>query len=178
VAEKLLAELKARCADPEAVRRRLRAAAAHERTVRQVDTYFTIARGRLKLREVAGSPGELIQYDRPDIADVKSSRVRLLALPDAAAARALLEAALTVRVRVTKVREIWRWEGVQVHLDEVEGLGTFVEFEETVGAEADLGRARGHVAGLLARLGVAPSALCATSYADMLAPPASTQGRG
>jgi len=41
-----------------------------------------------------------------------------------------------VRVQVRKRREIWRWEGAQVHLDVVEGLGTFVEFEEPVAEEA------------------------------------------
>jgi adenylate cyclase, class 2 len=170
VAPKLLAELKARCRDAEGMRRRLRADATHERTVRQVDTYFAVARGRLKLREVADAPAQLIHYDRPDVAEIKASRVRLLTVADGAAARAVLEAALGVRVRVTKVREVWRWEGVQVHLDEVDGLGTFVEFEETVEREADLGRTQRHLADLLARLDVARADLCATSYAEMLTP--------
>ncbi|HEV8617780.1 MAG TPA: class IV adenylate cyclase [Methylomirabilota bacterium] len=168
MAETLLAELKARCRDPDGGRRRLAAEAVAERTVRQVDTYFAVARGRLKLREVEGAAAELIHYERPDVAGVKSSRVRLLPVADGAATRVFLEAALGVRARVTKVREIWRWESVQVHVDEVEGLGTFVEFEEMVAAERDLAAALGHLGDLLARLGVPAADLCATSYADMV----------
>jgi adenylate cyclase, class 2 len=170
MAEKLLAELKARCPDAERVRERLGVEASHERTVRQVDTYFAVAHGRLKLRETGAAPAQLIQYHRPDVADVKVSRVRVLTIADGAGARALLEGALGVRVRVTKIREVWRWEGVQVHLDEVEGLGAFVEFEETVAAERDLERAQAHVNDLAARLGLARNDLCAVSYAEMLIP--------
>ena len=168
MAEKLLAELKARCRDPDGVRRRLAADAIAERTVRQLDTYFVVAHGRLKLREVESVPAELIHYERPDLAGVKPSRVRLLPVGDGAATRALLEAALGVRARVAKVREIWRWESVQVHVDEVDGLGTFIEFEETVGTDGELEAARTHLADLLARLGVPTADLCATSYAEMV----------
>src|SRR5207247_1324604 len=101
------------------------------------------------------------------VAGVKSSRVHLLQVADGAATRALLEAALGVRARVAKVREIWRWESVQVHVDAVDGLGAFVEFEETVAAERDLEAARAHLADLLARLGVPAEDLCAMSYGEM-----------
>ena len=67
--------------------------------------------------------------ERPDVAAVKGSRIHLAEVPDGAALRGLLEVAFGVLVRVVKRREIWRWDGVQVHLDTVEGLGTFVEFE-------------------------------------------------
>jgi adenylate cyclase class 2 len=49
---------------------------------------------------------------------------------DAAAARALLELlGFREAVRVRKRRELYRLGGVEVALDTVEGLGTFVELE-------------------------------------------------
>ncbi len=39
----------------------------------QRDTYFRVARGRLKRRECAGRPTEWIEYFRPDQRDARSS---------------------------------------------------------------------------------------------------------
>src|SRR2546428_3846289 len=79
---RLLAELKARCGDLARVRDRLRPRATYEATRRQVDTYFSVQRGRLKLREVAGRPAELIYYERSDLATVKPSQVYLASTED------------------------------------------------------------------------------------------------
>ena len=169
MAEKQLAELKARCADLAAVRARLEPSARHEATLPQRDTYFVVRHGRLKLRETTGGPAQLIFYERPDVATVKPSRIRLAEIADGPALRALLESALGVRARVVKRREIWWWQGVQVHLDTVDGLGTFLEFEATIeDAPAALARAEEHLRRLLAKLDVPLTALVAGSYADLL----------
>jgi predicted adenylyl cyclase CyaB len=168
MAEKRLVELKARCADLEAVRKRLSPVARLETVLVQRDTYFTVPRGRLKLREVSDRPAQLILYDRPDVAAVKGSRIHLAEVPDGAALRALLEVAFGVRVRVVKRREIWRWDAVQVHLDTVEGLGTFVEFELAVDDDAASARGEQHLQDLLAEFGLGRDALLAGSYADLV----------
>ena len=164
---RLLAELKARCGDLARVRDRLRPRATYEATRRQVDTYFSVQRGRLKLREVAGRPAELIYYERSDLATVKPSQVYLASTEDPSALRVLLGAVLGVRARVTKTREIWRWEGVQVHLDLVEGLGSFVELEETVDEPEVLGKALNHLGRLQADLGIRADDLVDRSYGDL-----------
>jgi predicted adenylyl cyclase CyaB len=168
MAEKRLVELKARCADLEAVRQCLSPVARLETVLVQRDTYFTVPRGRLKLREVSDRPAQLILYDRPDVAGVKGSRIHLAEVPDGAALRTLLEVAFGVRVRVAKRREIWRWDGVQVHLDTVEGLGTFVEFELAVEDDAASARGEKRLHDLLAQLGLGRDALLAGSYADLV----------
>jgi predicted adenylyl cyclase CyaB len=137
-------------------------------TLRQVDTYFNIARARLKLRQVRGRPAQLIHYERPDVAAVKSSRVHVASIADGPALRALLAAAFGVRARVVKIREIWRWEGVQVHLDTVSGLGTFVEFEAVVDAPGRVPAARAHLSRLLAGLGLGSADLVDRSYGDLV----------
>jgi adenylate cyclase, class 2 len=165
--QRLLAELKARCSDLVPVRDRLRTRATHEATLHQVDTYFGVPHGRLKLREVTGAPAELIHYERPDLPAVKSSRVHLASLEHSQAVLAVLTAALGVRARVTKTREVWRLEGVQVHLDIVEGLGTFVEFEKAVEDPHVLGQAMDHLQHLIVELGVCGGNLVDRSYGDL-----------
>jgi predicted adenylyl cyclase CyaB len=165
----LLAEAKARVEDHEAIRARLlREGAARERVVRQHDTFFAVARGRLKLRQEDGG-ALLVYYERPDVAGAKVSRVHLAPIDDARALATLLTAALGRVVVVHKRREIWRWEAVQVHLDAIDGLGRFIELEETVDREEALPAAIAHVLDLLARLAVPATALVATAYADLLA---------
>lgn len=166
--EKLLAELKARSRDLGTVRDLLRGRATHEATLRQVDTYFAVPQGRLKLREVEGRRDQLVYYERPDLPDVKSSRVILATIEDGPGLRALLAAALGVRITVAKTREIWRWEGAQVHLDTVDGLGTFVEFEEVVEDSGGLPKAQAHLRRMLEDLGLHQRDLVAGSYADLL----------
>ena len=122
-------EIKARCADPEAVRDALRQHGAERRGLdHQIDTYFACASGRLKLRR-GNIETALIHYQRADQAGPKESHVCLYHPHDADALEALLRAALEVRVVVDKQREIWFAGNVKMHVDEVEGLGSFVEIE-------------------------------------------------
>jgi adenylate cyclase, class 2 len=165
----LLAELKAKCGDLTAVRARLRPGADYEATVRQVDTYFPAPGGRLKLREVTGRLGQLIYYERPDVPVAKASQVQLADVEGSSALGALLAAALGVQARVAKTREVWNWEGVRIHLDTVEGLGTFVELEEIADGPDALRQALSHVRRMMADLGLRESDLVDRSYGDLAA---------
>ena len=80
----------------------------------------------------------------------------------------LLEAAFGVRARVVKRREIWRWEGVQVHLDTVEGAGDVRRIRAAVDDDAASARGEQHLHQLLAQLGLGADALLAGSYADLV----------
>lgn len=162
-------ELKARCADLAAVRKVL-----HEDDARfvgedhQVDTYFDVPRGRLKLREGA-IERHLIYYERADDAGPKRSDVHLYEPEDPAALKAVLRQALGVKVVVEKRREIYFLDNVKFHLDRVEDLGTFVEIEAidadgTIRAE----RLREQCEGWWKRFGLSPEARVAASYSDLL----------
>ena len=164
----VLAELKARCDDLAAVRARLRGRARHERTLRQVDTYFVVARGRLKLRETRGS-AQLIYYERPDRAAAKRSDVVIVPVRDGGGVVALLGRALGVRAVVAKVRESWRWRGVQVLLDTVDGLGTFVELKKVVRGRRALTAAYRELEALRRQLGLAAADIQAPSYGELVA---------
>src|SRR3954468_3421996 len=121
-------ELKARDPHPERSLDRARALGAEDRgELRQRDTYFAVAHGRLKLREQEPGGAELIAYERADYAEARESRYRIAPVADGAAVRDALAAALGITVVVDKRRRLLLWEGVRIHLDRVEGLGAFVE---------------------------------------------------
>src|SRR5690242_9665719 len=123
-------ELKARDPDPARSLARARAVGAEDQgELRQRDTYFAAPRGRLKLREQEPGGAELIAYERSDAAEARESRYRIAAVPDGPALRDALEAALGITVVVDKRRRLLTWEGVRIHLDDVERLGAFVELE-------------------------------------------------
>ncbi|MBV9817888.1 MAG: cytidine deaminase [Solirubrobacterales bacterium] len=163
-------ELKARDADPRTTAARCRALGARDHGVlEQRDTYFHGRVGRLKLRQTADGPAELIAYRRPDGAEPGASGYVRAPAGDPAALREALVAALgPAIVVVDKRRRLFTWESVRIHLDEVEGLGTFVELESIVGGDAGEARARAALARLRAELAIADDALVAVSYCDLL----------
>jgi homotetrameric cytidine deaminase len=125
-------ELKARDPDPGRSLERALALGAEDRgEIVQRDTYFGRVGGRLKLREQTPGETELIQYRRVDEAGPRTSEYRLVSVGEADSLREALDAALGTLAVVEKRRRLLLWEGVRIHLDEVEGLGSFVELEAT-----------------------------------------------
>jgi homotetrameric cytidine deaminase len=163
-------ELKARDADPEGTAARCRSLGAAEHGVlEQRDTYFAGRRGRLKLREETGSGAELIAYRRADGTEPEESAFIRAAAADPAALREALDAALGTTVVVVKRRRLFVWENVRIHLDDVEGLGTFLELEALVGPGLnDRAEAQEKVARLRGELAISDDALVAVGYADLL----------
>ena len=140
-------ELKARDPDPAASLERALALGAEDRgELVQRDTYFDRARGRLKLRQQTPGDAELIQYRRPDEEGPRTSEFRLVPVGEADALREALDAALGTLVTVDKRRRLLLWEGVRIHLDEVDGLGSFIELESANGDPAKLERLRSELA--------------------------------
>src|SRR6185503_2605977 len=152
-------ELKARDPNPGRTLERALALGADDRgEIRQRDTYFTGARGRLKVREQqtddAAFWDELIEYSRPDDLDARPSTYRRVPVADSGPLREALDAAYGTLVTVTKLRRLLMWEGVRIHLDDVEGLGDFIEFEAVAEPGSDLVLERNNVERLRAELGI------------------------
>lgn len=165
---KRLVELKARYEDLGKARALL-SGAEHVGTFRQVDTYFSLGERRLKLRAVEGqTEGQLVYYERPDRGGVKESLVLLADLPDASAVLDILRRTFPVQAEVRKTREIYRLEGVQVHLDTVQGLGKFLEFEKVVSGDEEERAGRAQLEALSGYFQIAPEDLMASSYSDLL----------
>jgi homotetrameric cytidine deaminase len=163
-------EIKARDRDPAAtLERALELGASDEGVLTQRDTYFAGARGRLKLREQEGGRGpiaQLIAYARADGDEARTSNYRLAEVGDPEALREALDAALGTLVVVDKRRHLLRYENVRIHLDEVQGLGSFVELEGVAPPESDLAREHELVARLQAQLALGEPV--AVSYSDLL----------
>jgi homotetrameric cytidine deaminase len=162
-------ELKARDADPARSLEAALALGAEDRGVlEQRDTYFTRARGRLKLREQAPGGAELLAYERADSAEPRRSDYRIVPVADPESLRDALDAALGTLVVVVKRRRLLLWEDVRIHLDEVEGLGSYVELEAVCAPESDLEADRRKVERLRAELRIEDAALVGASYSDLL----------
>lgn len=168
--QRLLVEIKARCTDPVAVRAYLRAANADARgTDHQIDTYYNVPAGRLKLRE-GNIENSLIFYQRNNQPGPKDSHVSLCKfkeMPDAL--NGVLKAALGTMQVVDKQREIYFIDNVKFHVDEVKNLGSFLEIEAIgrpgVDRQEDLLAQCNHY---LKELNVAEADLIANSYSDLL----------
>jgi homotetrameric cytidine deaminase len=159
-------EIKARDADPRRSLEQALALGAEDRgEIVQRDTYFAGARGRLKLREQEPGETELIQYRRADEATARTSEYRVVPVQEANALRESLDAALGTLVVVDKRRRLLLADGVRIHLDEVEGLGSFVELEALAEAGGDL---EAKVERLRPQLEIGDDSLVAGSYSDLL----------
>ena len=163
-------ELKARCADLDAARERARTVATEWVGVdEQVDTYFITRSGRLKLRESSRSGAQLIPYLRPDEPAAKRSDYQVIPVEDGPGLVRQLSAMLGVHRVVRKRREIALYENVRIHLDHVDGLGTFIELEAVWdGAQSGLAEQQRKLAFLRERLGVRDEDLLAGSYETLL----------
>lgn len=134
----------------------------------QVDTYFNVPQGRLKLRE-GNIENALIWYERPDDAGSKLSNVLLYKHQPDPSLKDLLIKANGIKVVVDKRRKIYFIDNVKFHFDEVEGLGKFMEVEaidetgelglETIQQQCD------HYAKMFE---VMPDEFIPVSYSDLL----------
>ncbi len=160
-------EIKARCKDPERVREYLRDA-EHKGTDHQVDTYFNVKTGRLKLREGI-IENALIYYQRDDQSGPKKSEVTLYRGKPKSSLKEVLTKALGVLAVVDKQRDIYFLDNVKFHIDSVEGLGSFMEIEAidkdgSIGADRLNEQCQHH----LKALGIREEDLIATSYSDLV----------
>ncbi|NRB49735.1 MAG: class IV adenylate cyclase [Saprospiraceae bacterium] len=134
-------EIKARSSQIKTVRRLLENQVARFVGVdHQVDTYFKVDHGRLKLRQ-GNIENALIHYSRSNQAGPKKSEVLLYQSPTSANLKEVLEAALDKLVVVDKMREIYFIDNVKFHLDKVVDLGTFVEIE-AIDQDGSIGEAK------------------------------------
>jgi homotetrameric cytidine deaminase len=161
-------ELKARDPDPETtLRAALGHGAADHGMLRQRDTYFAAPGGRLKLR-VQDDGAQLIGYRRADEAQARLSAYHLADVPDPEATAAALDATLGITVEVVKRRRLLLWRDVRIHLDDVDGLGRWVELEAVAPPDSDLAAEHAKVAELRDVLGIAGERVVAEGYAALL----------
>lgn len=134
----------------------------------QTDTFFAVPQQRLKLREFANGTAELIAYSRTDQTGPKASSYLRSEVPDAAVLKESLSRTIGVRGTVLKRRELFLVGQTRIHLDQVEGLGTFLELEVVLD-ESDSEQHGVNIATeLREKLGVQPDWLISCAYIDLL----------
>lgn len=152
-------EIKARIADHTEFEKRVKIAKDLTNTegevIPQHDVFFNVPNGRLKLRyekvcllvvmhmlvanrhrvlilidtQLQNGNSMLIQYNRPDATGPKLSEFNILETDDPKMLHQILELSIGVLGEVKKERWLFNYEQTRIHLDKVEGLGTFLEFE-------------------------------------------------
>ncbi|HEX9970822.1 MAG TPA: class IV adenylate cyclase, partial [bacterium] len=122
-------EIKARCFDLGMIKNILKQRnALFKGEDHQIDTYFNCQNGRLKLRE-GNIERHLIHYQRADAIGPKKSIVTLYQPEPNSSLKQILSDSLGILTIVDKKREIYFIENVKFHIDQVIGLGSFVEIE-------------------------------------------------
>lgn len=134
--------------------------------IRQVDTYFNVLHGRLKLREADPGRVELVQYFREDRPEARGCDYLLY--PASTEVKPLLANALGVMAVVSKVRRLYLWENVRIHLDTVERLGGFIEFEAVLDEEHDDDDGHRKLEVLTEAFGLSRADICSLSYLDLV----------
>lgn len=162
-------EIKAKCKNQNNIRDFLKSQnALFEGVDHQIDTYFKIKSGRLKLRE-GNIENFLIYYERENLSGPKQSDVVLYKNEPGSPLKEILAKSLEILVVVDKKREIYFIENIKFHLDEVAGLGTFMEIEAidrdgSIGKEKLLKQCNKY----LDLLEIKKEDLISNSYSDLL----------
>lgn len=145
--------------------------ARHAGTDRQVDTYFRVPDGRLKIRQ-GTVEACIVQYNRPDTDGMRHCEYRIEKYapgdPALENIRTILAATIGVLVTVVKIRDIHFIGNAKFHLDRVEDLGDFFEIEIIGGPDDTAETLERSCADYLTALGIGPGDLIGESYSDMV----------
>jgi predicted adenylyl cyclase CyaB len=164
-------EIKARISSVEALVPRVAALADQGPVeIEQDDTFFVCERGRIKLRALSATEGQLIFYRRANQAGPKESRFVISPTASPDSLRDALTLAYGSAGRVRKHRILYLVGRTRVHLDRVESLGHFLELEVVLaeGESPDAGVKEARA--LMAALGLADDQLIDGAYVDLLWP--------
>ncbi len=162
-------EIKARVGDPARLKSKVEAISDSDgQRIDQEDIFFHSPQGRLKLRILGQDRGQLIYYERPDSAGPKQSDYYISRTGEPRTLQDVLNRTYGVRGVVRKERWLY-WIGhTRIHLDQVEGLGSFLEFEVMLSDGQSIEEGQAIAASLMERLDVAESDLIDAAYIDLL----------
>ena len=162
-------EIKARARDFTALRSRAESLSdTPVQLIPQEDTFFHTPRGRLKLRQLAPDRAQLVYYERPAQDGPKRSTYHIFETGDPQNLKTALSLALGVRGIVRKTRLLYLIGQTRLHLDEVEGLGQFMELEVVLRPDQTDAEGQAIAADLMTRLGVGEDDLLKVAYMDLI----------
>lgn len=146
----------------------LRIGAVKKWSKNQIDTYFSVPLGRLKLREESGSFANLISYNRPNQKSAKVSEYYIYQTKDNQTLKHVLSQVIPIDIVVEKKRTLFLWENVRIHLDNVKFLGNFIEFEAVLSSTKDRKKSLQQLKMLISQFDIKDDTLIPCGYFDLL----------
>jgi predicted adenylyl cyclase CyaB len=136
--------------------------------IQQEDIFFPVEKGRLKLRILAPDRGQLIYYNRPDQEGPKLSEYHIAETSDPEGLKSILAQAYGIRGVVRKTRYLYLAGQTRIHLDDVQGLGKFMELEVVMRPEQPDAEGQKFAEDLMRQIGIAPADLLEGAYIDLI----------
>lgn len=171
-------EIKARARDFDGIKSRaVELSDTLVEVISQEDIFFNVEKGRLKLRVLAPDCAQLIYYTRPDQEGPKRSDYHIAVTSDPESLKRVLELAYGIRGIVKKTRYLYLIGQTRVHLDDVEGLGQFMELEVVLRDGQGDAEGQAIAEDLMASLGVERGDLLEGAYMDLLEKTSNVEGQ-
>ena len=137
-------------------------------TIVQLDTFFEVDHGRLKLREFPDGPAQLIFYQRRDVLGPTLSDYQITESQDPEGLKRILSDAYKVIATVSKTRRLMVNGRTRIHLDQVKGLGNFIELEVVLSESESIAEGESEAKQLMDSLQIREQDLVAQAYVDLI----------
>ncbi len=136
--------------------------------IEQEDIFFNVPRGRLKLRILSPTNGQLIFYERTDQAGPKISTYSIVETDQPYKLKVVMAAAYGIRNAVRKTRKLYMYGRTRIHIDHVESLGNFLELEIMLEEVGDERVGEIEIYELMKKFGLSETQLVEDAYIDLL----------
>ncbi|XP_062540042.1 uncharacterized protein LOC134207964 [Armigeres subalbatus] len=136
--------------------------------IKQHDVFFNAEKSRLKLRYLETKKSELIQYFRPDVEGPKLSTYHKIDLDEPKLMEKILAESIGIKGEVKKHRHLFLHGQTRIHLDDVEALGYFLEFEVVLRPEQSLDDGTIIADEMMKQFGIEEKDLIQGAYMDKL----------
>lgn len=162
-------EIKARINDfPSLQRKAEKMSDSPCQVIPQEDTFFNCPHGRIKLRELGPQHGQLVFYLREDVAGPKHSEYKIFETDKPDELKLILAQAYGVRGVISKVRYLYMVGQTRIHLDDVLGLGKFMELEVVLRPDQTDEQVLAIAEDLMHKLGIQSADLIEGAYMDLM----------
>ncbi len=136
--------------------------------IKQEDYFFHCDNGRLKLRVLSNQKGVLIFYDRKNKTGPKPSEYCISETDEPNKLLKVLEKAHGIFGIVRKTRKLFLIGRTRVHIDNVENIGDFMEFEVVLSENEDAKIGVSEVQYLMNQFGIKKENLIDCAYVDLI----------
>ncbi|CAI9723296.1 Hypothetical predicted protein [Octopus vulgaris] len=162
-------EIKSRVKDVEQLKEKVHLeSGARTDLLIQEDIFFNVPQGRLKLRKTQGNKSKLIFYERKDTENAKESKFDISVIEDPMSLEIVLSRALGIKGIVKKRRELYIAGQTRIHIDDVEGLGNFMELEVMMKEDQEKLEGVKIAEDFMKKFNIQKSDLIAGAYIDLL----------